>query len=372
MWLRLRCMLIKEFHQMLRDPRMRMVIFAMPVVQLTVLAFALTTDVKNIRTAILDEDQTPLSRQVAAEFEGGGYFKVIAFLPSVRAMALWLDASHGQAILHFPSGFQADIQSGAGAQLQIVADGTYNNDTAIIFNYARQVLTGANARLAKQYAPRPLPAPAVVLVPRAWYNPNLESKFYYVPGLIAVMLLVISMLLTSIAIVREKEIGTIEQVMVTPIRRTEFILGKTIPFLLIGLITLTTMFAVAMLVFGLRVQGSILLLYFATALYIVGNLGIALLVSASAHTQQQAMLTTFLILMPAVLLSGFIFPIRNMPQAIQYLTFINPVRWFLQILHGIAVRGVGFSALWPAFCAQAALALCFVALAVIRFKKTSI
>ncbi|MFZ1984045.1 MAG: ABC transporter permease, partial [Desulfatitalea sp.] len=256
------------------------------------------------------------------------------------------------------------------AHLQIVADGTYNNDTAIIFNYAQQVMAAANERLMDRQAPRPLSSPAVVLSARAWYNPNLESKFYYVPGLIAVMLLVISMLLTSIAIVREKEIGTIEQVMVTPIRRIEFILGKTVPFLITGLITLTTMFTVAMLVFKLRVQGSIALLYFATALYIVGNLGIALLVSVSAHTQQQAMLTTFLILMPAVLLSGFIFPIRNMPVAIQVLTFINPVRWFLQIVHGIAVRGVGLSALWPAFCAQGALAITFVTLAIAKFKKT--
>ena len=370
MWLRLRCMLVKEFHQMLRDVRMRLVIFVFPVIQLTVLAFALTTDVSDIRTAVWDEDQTPVSRQVTAAFKGGGYFEVTAQATSPGQMSRWLDAGRVQAVLHFPAGFAADVRAGRTAALQIIADGTYNNDTAIIFNYAQKVLAAVNQQFAAQRPGAGLSAEPVVVRARAWYNPNLESKYYYVPGLIAVMLLIISMLLTGIAIVREKEIGTIEQVMVTPIRRIEFILGKTLPFLITGLITMTTMFVVALPVFGLRVQGSLVLLYLLAALYIVGNLGIALLVSVSAHTQQQALLTTFLILMPAVLLSGFIFPIRNMPQAVQVLTYLNPVRWFLQILHGIVVRGVGVADLWPAICAQAALAIGFVTVAVLRFKKT--
>jgi ABC-2 type transport system permease protein len=176
--------------------------------------------------------------------------------------------------------------------------------------------------------------------------------------------------LTSIAIVREKEIGTIEQVMVTPIRRTEFIAGKTLPFLITGLITMTNMLIVAWPVFDLRVHGSLVLLYVVAILFLVGNLGIALLISVTAHTQQQALLTAFLVLMPAVLLSGFIFPIHNMPPVIQLLTYMNPMRWFLQIMHGIAIRGVGVAALWPAICAQAILAAFAVTLAVLRFKKT--
>jgi ABC-2 type transport system permease protein len=369
MWLRLRCMLSKEFNQMLRDVRMRMVIFVMPVVQLTVLAFALTTDVSDIRTAVLDEDRTPASRRIIAAFEGGGYFQIVRSVSAPRDLARGLDAGDIQAAIHIPAGFEADLRAGRGAKLQLLTDGTYNNDTSIILNYAQQVLTDVNRKIIGQIKPE-LDAVPVQLAVRAWYNPNLESKYYYVPGLIAVMLLIISMLLTSIAIVREKEIGTIEQVMVTPIRRIEFMLGKTLPFLIVGLITMTTMFIVAMLVFGLRVRGSWLLLYLLAALYLIGNLGIALLVSVSARTQQQALLTTFLILMPAVLLSGFIFPIRNMPEPVQILTFINPVRWFLQILQGIAIRGVGPSDLWPAITAQALLAAGFVSLAVVRFKKT--
>ncbi|MEJ2157891.1 MAG: ABC transporter permease [Desulfobacteraceae bacterium] len=365
MWLRLRCMLIKEFHQMLRDVRMRLVVFAFPVIQMTVLAFALTTDVKDIRTAVLDMDNTPASRAVTAAFESGGWFEVRKILKSPGDIHRVLDSSEVQAVIHIPRGFEGDLNAGRSPKLQVVADGTYNNDTAIIFNYAQQVLNTFNPRWVAD-----APALPVNLAVRAWYNPNLLSKFYFVPGLICVMLAVISLLLTSIAIVREKEIGTIEQVMVTPIRRTEFIAGKTLPFLITGLITMTNMLIVARPVFGLRVHGSLILLYAVAVLFLVGNLGIALLISVTAHTQQQALLTAFLVLMPSVLLSGFIFPIHNMPSVIQLLTYLNPMRWFLQIMHGIAIRGVGLGALWPAIGAQAILAGGAVTLAVLRFRKT--
>ena len=350
---------------MLRDVRMRMVVFAFPVVQMTVLAFALTTDVKDIRTAVFDEDNTPASRAVMAAFESGGWFEIRMVLPSAGDIHRVLDSARVQAVIHIPRGFEGDLKAGRSPSIQVLADGTYNNDTAIIFNYAQQVLNDFNQRWTPNAPPQ-----SVALDVRAWYNPNLLSKFYYVPGLIAVMLMVISLLLTSIAIVREKEIGTIEQVMVTPIRRTEFIAGKTLPFLITGLITMTNMLIVALPVFGLRVHGSLALLYAVAVLFLIGNLGIALLISVTAHTQQQALLTAFLVLMPAVLLSGFIFPIHNMPPVIQMLTLMNPMRWFLQILHGIAIRGVGVQALWPAICAQAALAAGAVTLAILRFKKT--
>ena len=190
------------------------------------------------------------------------------------------------------------------------------------------------------------------------------------PALIAVMLLVVSMLLTSIAIVREKEIGTIEQMMVTPIRKLEFILGRTIPYLITGFIVMTAMFILAMMVFGITVKGSWPLLYLMTGVYLVGNVGLALLISVSAGTQQQALLTAFFIVMPAVLLSGFIFPIHNMPLPIQYATFLNPMRWYLEILRGVVLKGVGPGVLWPSMAGQVALAVLFIILASSRFKKT--
>jgi ABC-2 type transport system permease protein len=255
--------------------------------------------------------------------------------------------------------------------VQLLVDGTLSNDAAITLNYANQAIAGFNRRMANERGSQAaLAAIPLDLRIRAWYNPKLEGKFYYVPGLIAVMLILIGLVLTSMAIVREKEIGTIEQVMVTPIRRLEFIVGKTLPFLVTGMVTMTLMFIIARLIFGIRIEGSLPLLYLAAMIYVTGNLGLALLVSVTAKTQQQALLTAFFILVPAILLSGFIFPIHNMPPVIQWLTVLNPMRWFLQILHGIVVKGVGLHTLWQPLGAMTLLALSFLTLAVTRFKKT--
>ena len=217
---------------------------------------------------------------------------------------------------------------------------------------------------------KPLPAPGGHngIVP--WFNANQESRYYFVPSLIAVMLFIFSLLLTSIGIVKEKEIGTIEQVMVTPIRKIEFILGKTIPYMITSYISMTIMLCVAFIVFNIHVKGNILLLYGLSGLYLLGNMGIALMISASASTQQQAMLTSFLILMPCVMLSGFMFPIANMPDLVQYATWLNPMRWYLDILRGIVMKGTGIIGLWPAIAAQSALAASFIVLAWARFSKT--
>ena len=371
MILRIRQMLVKEFLQMFRDPRMRLVILVMPLVQLTVLAFALTTDVKNISTAVVDPDLTVDSRSLVSEFSGGGYFRITHWFTTDKIIRRLMDAGTVRAVIRIPQGFSADLQAGKTVVLQLIVDGTLSNDSAITLNYASQAIDTFNRRMAADRVGVSMGASGAVEVrTRALYNPNLESKYYYVPGLIAVMLILIGLVLASMAIVREKEIGTIEQVMVTPIRRVEFILGKTLPFLLTGMVTMTMMFIIARILFDIRIQGSITLLYATAGIYILGNLGLALLVSVTARTQQQALLTAFLILMPTILLSGFIFPIRNMPDIVQWTTIFNPMRWFLQILHGIVVKGVGLRTLWLPITAQIALAVCFLTLAVGRFRKT--
>lgn len=371
MILRVRQILVKEFLQMFRDVRMRLVVLVMPLVQMTVLAFALTTDVHQIATAVVDPDNTPLSRRLIADFTGGGYFTITDRLSSDGGVRKLLDAGRVRAVIRIPQRFGADLRTGDAVAVQLLVDGTLGNDAAITLNYANQAVTRFNQRLAADaYGQAAASIEPLNLRIRAWYNPNLESKYYYVPGLIAVMLILIGLVLTSMAIVREKEIGTIEQVMVTPIRRLEFILGKTLPFLLTGLLTLTLMVGIARLLFGIRIQGSLPLLYLSAGIYILGNLGMALLVSVTARTQQQALLTAFFILVPAILLSGFIFPIRNMPIAIQWVTLLNPMRWFLQVLHGIVVRGVGINTLWPPIGVQVLLAVGFLTLAVARFRKT--
>ncbi|GAB6907541.1 ABC-2 type transporter [Desulfosarcina cetonica] len=371
MILRIRQILIKEILQMFRDVRMRVMVLVMPLVQMTVLAFALTTDVRNIATAVVDPDNTPVSRELVAAFTGGGYFAVTHRLDSDRGVRGLLDASQVRAVIRIPQDFSADLRAGKAVAVQLLVDGTLSNDAAIALNYANQAVAYFNQRRSGPGARSvDLTGEPLRLNMRAWYNPNLESKFYYVPGLIAVMLILIGLMLTSMAIVREKEIGTIEQVMVTPIRRAEFIIGKTLPFLMTGILTMTLMLVIARLIFGIHIQGSIVLLYLAAMIYILGNLGLALLVSVTARTQQQALLTAFFILVPAILLSGFIFPIRNMPELIQWLTVLNPMRWFLQIMHGIVVKGVGVRILWMPLCAMAGLAIGFLTLAISRFKKT--
>jgi ABC-2 type transport system permease protein len=368
---RIRQMLQKEFLQMFRDVRMRLVVVVMPLVQMTVLAFALTTDVKEIRTAVVDPENSPQSRQLIAEFTGGTYFKVTDRLAADNRVKALLDAGRVRAVIRIPQHFAGDLRAGSTVTVQLLVDGTLSNDAAVTLDYANQAVAHFNRRmLSERVGAAAAPAGPVDIRVRAWYNSNLESKYYFIPGLIAVMLILIGLVLASMAIVREKEIGTIEQVMVTPIRRVEFIIGKTLPFLVTGMVTMTLMFLIARTVFGIHIQGSLTLLYTTATIYILGNLGLALLVSVTARTQQQALLTAFFILVPAILLSGFIFPIRNMPEIIQWLTVINPMRWFLQVLHGIVIKGVGVRILWMAIAAQTALAASFLALAVARFRKT--
>jgi len=370
---RIRRMLVKEFLQMLRDPRMRVVVFGVPVIQMTVMAFALTTDVTNIRTAVFDMDKSSVSRELLNDFTAGGYFRIFNYLDSEKEIGDLLDRSDVRAVLRIPAGFANDIAAGRTAKVQFITDGTDSNSTAIALGYATSIVTTFADRKMEQRSRatalfnKPV---QVETITRAWFNPNQESKYYYVPSLIATMLFIFSLLLTSIGIVREKEIGTIEQVMVTPIRRLEFIFGKTLPYMITGYISMTIMLIVAFVIFQVHVHGSLVLLYLLTGIYLCGNMGIALLISASAVTQQQALLTSFLILMPSVMLSGFMFPVKNMPEMIQWLTYLNPMRWYLEILRGIVIKSVGMQVLWPAVTAQAALAVISIIAAASRFKKT--
>jgi len=373
MFERIRRMLIKEFLQMFRDPRMRIVLFGVPLIQLVIMAFAMTMDVTDIRTAVFDQDNTPASRELVQRFTAGGLFKVVEHARSDSDISALLDTSRVQALIRIPQGFEQDLLGGSTARVQLLSDGTDSNTTSIVMGYASQIMNRYVQELVTLRVQALLAGaetPGVEIEARAWFNPNLESRYYYVPGLIAIMLILLSMMVASIAIVREKEGGTIEQVMVTPIGKIEFILGKTIPYLIIGYIVMTMMFIIAMIIFGIRIEGSIVLLYLLTGIYLCGNLGLALLISVGAHTQQQALLTAFFILMPAILLSGFIFPIHNMPVAVQYATYINPMRWYMEIIRGVVMKGVGIEALSRAILFQSILAAGFLAVAAARFKKT--
>jgi ABC-2 type transport system permease protein len=367
-------MLIKEYIQLLRDPRMRGIVFMAPVLQMLVFAWALTTDVNQIKMVVFDQDRTPSSREFLERFTSSGYFKMTDWVNNEDEITALLDRGEVKAALHVPSGFEREISGGGTAEVQLLVDGSDSNTAAIILGYASQISSSySQAKLAERVVRILGPgrdAGFLQVQTRAWFNPNMESRFFYVPSLICLMLVLVSMTLPSIAIVREKEIGTIEQVMVTPVTRLEFILGKTIPYGIIGYVVMTIMFLAAMLVFGVHLQGNLVLLYLLTGLYLVSNMGLALFVSASASTQQQALLTAFLLMMPIMLLSGFIFPIRNMPQLVQYASMLNPMRWYLEVLRGIVIKGVGIAELHTPILALLILSTCYITLAISRFRKT--
>jgi ABC-2 type transport system permease protein len=368
-------MLIKEFIQLFRDPRMRMIVFGVPIIQMLVMAWALTNDVTNIRTIVLDNDKSVASREMLSKFTSSEYFEVVGYVNSEDEVVWTLDRSLARVALIFPAGFEDEMNAGRTADFQLLADATDSNSTAIVFSYANQIVGNYIFEKQAEIASKAFgagAAPSMVnLETRAWFNPNLESRFFYVPSLIGVMLIVVTMLLISIAVVREKEIGTIEQVMVTPITKIEFIVGKTVPYAIIGFILMTFMLLLAIPIFGIHVRGSWLLLYALTGVYLVANLSVALLISTTATTQQQALLTTFFVMLPSVLLSGFIFPIHNMPEPIQIASMLIPLRWYLEILRGIIMKGAGLNAIWPSALGMTILAFSYMALAVSRFKKTT-
>jgi len=368
MFLKLKAMLIKELKQMLRDPKMRMVVLGIPMIQMLVMSFALTLDVKNIDIAILDFDKTETTAKLSEMLNASGYFKIEKQAESLDEVRDMLDRGDIRGAVIFAAGTQTRITQGQNSDVQVIADGTMSNDAGIIFSYVSGILSLYNSenrfRLTGQSG---LP---VDFVNRNLFNENLDSRFYYVPGLVTMMIMVTSILLTSIAIVREKEIGTIEQVMVTPIGRLEFIIGKTLPFFITGYITTTLMFVVAFLAFGIVIKGSILLLALFVGMNILSYLGLALLISASSYTQQQALLTAFFILMPCSLLSGFMFPIGNMPDIIQYLTYLDPMRWGFEAITGIVTKGAGLSDLYQQLFWQTAHTLFFIIFASLKFRKT--
>lgn len=374
MWERLRNMMIKEFLQVLRNPKMRGIIFVMPLVQVMVFGYAVTTDVRDVPVAIVDFDQSVASRELLSRFSASGYFRFVAHTRDVSMAHHLLDRGSVGAILRIDQGFEADLRAGRTAKLQVIADGTDSNTAGIVLDYTGRIAGKFSgkvllARLSRLRGEEPLPG-RVELASRAWFNENLESRNFYVPGVIAIIVMLITLMLTSMAVVREKEIGTIEQLLVSPITPTEFILGKTLPFALIGYADVLLVAVVGVFWFEVPIRGSLLLLLAATTFYLMTTLGIGLFISTVSRTQQQAMMGVFFFYFPSVLLSGFMFPIANMPPLVQYLTYANPLRYFLVILRGIFLKGAGPATLWSQMAALLAMGLLTLYFTTRRFRKT--
>ncbi|MCX6548268.1 MAG: ABC transporter permease, partial [Acidobacteria bacterium] len=307
---RLLRMLIKEFTQVLRNPRMRAVVFVMPVLQVLIIGYAVNTDVRHVPLAVYDLDRTPASRDLLARFEGSGCFDVVRRIQVEAEIQAVLDAGDAKAVLRINRGFAEDLDGGRTALAQLLLDGSDSNTASIILGYAARISADFNRTIIEQRFSKAaglrLEADPVALTWRAWFNPNLDSRNFFVPGVLAMLVAVVSIILSSMAIVREREIGTMEQIMVTPIGRLEFILGKTIPFALIGFVDVALITAIAVFWFQVPLLGNPLFLFLGTGLYLLSTLGVGLFISTVSATQQQAMMTAFFFMLQAFMLSGFV------------------------------------------------------------------
>ncbi|MFA6109370.1 MAG: ABC transporter permease [Candidatus Latescibacterota bacterium] len=365
---RLRELVRKELLQLRRDRRLLPILFVAPVVQLALLGYAATTDLKDVPVAICDLDRSSASRALVQSFSAGGDFDLCCRAEAPADLNRFLDRGEAEIALVIPGGLARDLQTGRTVSLQLLVDGSKVN-AAMALNRLSAALLGHAADLVSPGAVA-LSLPRVRVEPRAWYNPELSSRNFMVPGVLALLLVVLTTVVTSMAVVKEKETGTIEQLVVTPIRPWELIAGKLIPFALIGLVEVLLVLTVALFWFKVPLRGSLPLLLALSVLFVLNAQGIGLFVSTVSRTQQQAMMTSvFFVILPMMLLSGFAFPIENMPRPIQYLTYLLPLRYFLVILRGIFLKGVGLELLWPQVAALAGFGTAFLVLAAARFRK---
>jgi ABC-2 type transport system permease protein len=381
MWERIRVILRKEFIQALREPRMRVLLFVPPVLQLIVFGFAVNLDVDHARIAWMDMDRTPESRDLRARFEGSRRFDVVALPHNEEEVRTLLDRSGVEAVIRVLPNFARHLARGQSAQVQILTDGTNSNTASLVSSYAGQIIAQYSREALKtrqngllltrsQLTPANLSLPQATARSRVWFNPDLHSRNYFVPGVIVNIITMVTLMLTALAIVREKEIGTIEQLMVTPMRPIELMLGKTLPFAIVGLVDVFLVTSAALLIFHIPLRGSVLLLLVCAVLYLMTSLGAGLFLSTVSQTQQQAMMAAFFFFMPAFMLSGFAFPIHNMPVAVQYLTYLNPLRYFMEIVRGIFLKGVGIAVLWPQMACLMVYGISVLSLSAMRFRKT--
>jgi ABC-2 type transport system permease protein len=371
---RLKQMLIKEFIQVFRDKRTRFVLFGPPIIQMLIFGYAATFEIRNVPVAVLDLDHSQESRDLLSRFSSSPYFDVRQQLTRRDQIVNTIDRGETMVALQILPGFAQQLRKGQTARLQVIADATNSNTALIALGYINQIALGFAQDYQRERIQTLAPqlasvTPRVELEQRPWYNDSLKSRWFFVPGVIGSLTLVLVTTLTAFAVVREREIGTLEQIMVTPIRPAEFILGKTLPFFLIGLLDVGLIGAVGTFWFRIPFRGEIWVLLGGTVLFLLCMLGVGLFISTVSATQQQAMVSAFFFIMPAITFSGFGFPISTMPQWLQYLTYLNPLRYFLVVLRGTYLKGIGLGILWPQMAAMAALGLGMLTISVLRFHK---
>ena len=372
---RLLSLVRKEFIQIARDPRTLALTFAMPVIQLFLLGFAATSDVREVPLAVWDQDRSSDSRALVDAYRSADYFKIAFEADSEAELRTLVDRGSARAGLIIPPGFAHRVLAGDTARVAFVIDGSDPTVAGTALAVATLVGQARGARLslerlsARGGAAAALARPPLEVRSRVWYNPDLVSAYYMVPALIGLILQFLTVILTSTAIVRERERGTIEQLIVTPIRAWELVLGKLLPYMVIGFIGTLEILAAGVLIFGVPIAGSIPLLLLLSGLFLVTTLGLGLFISTIASTQQEAMITSLFFNLPSIFLSGFFFPLEAMPRFLQLVSYLIPLRYFLVIVRGIVLKGVGLPAIWPEVLALAVFAVLIMGGAALRFHK---
>ncbi len=365
---RLRELVRKEIRQLLRDPKSLRFMFLPPIIQLILFGYAVNTDVRDVSTFVVDHDQTAESRLLQEALTSSGYFRIEGVSERTGDIDYALDRGAAVVGLEIPAGFSSDLRAGRGADVQILIDGTNSNTATVAQGYVGRIVRDFSARWAAGQGMNI--ERGVELRARAWYNPDLASSVYNVPAIIGLLLMLMALLLTALTVVRERELGTLEQLMVSPVSPKELILGKTIPVMGICLIDLGLITTMAILWFDIPLRGPVLALILAALVYVLAGLGFGLLISTISKTQQEAFLTMFLFFMPAIILSGFMYPIDTMPLLFQRLTLLNPIRYFMEIVRGIFLKGQGVTDLWSHYIVLMVMALLAVWAASLRFKKS--
>ncbi len=370
---RLRHIVRKELTQMFRDRASVRIMVLTPVLQLLIYGYVVTTDIRLIPTVLYDQDRTQDSRQLVERFTTSGYFEVVGRVDAETQIDSWLDRGKARMALVIPHRYAERLKTGRTTRVQLIFDGSNSNTTTIAQSYANSIIAEAGFKVVFERFRKLGTQVDRVLIenePRIWYNPDLKSLNYMVPGVICVLLLQLLVPLTSLGIVREKERGTIEQLRVTPIRPIEMILGKTLPGVIVGYFNITVILIFGRFWFGVPVKGSILTLFFTAGLFIISALALGIFISTITGNQQQAMMMGQFFLVPNLLLSGFMFPISSMPPLMQYFTYLIPLRYFLIIVRGVFLKGVGLDVLWPHALALAGFGTLMLALSIIRFGRT--
>jgi drug efflux transport system permease protein len=375
MFARIIPIVVKEFLELKRDKGARFLLVVPPIIQMLLFGYAATFEVYHVSTSVLDLDHSQESRELIARFTSSNRFDVVKVAQSQREINDTIDSSDAAVALVVHAGFAELLRKGQGAPLQVIVDGTNSNTALIALGYINTIATAFAQDYATDLAQRVqgvqgMRQVQVTVEQRPWFNPDLNGRWFFVPGVIGTLTLVTIVNLTAFAVVREREVGTLEQIMVSPIRPAEFIFGKTIPFFIVGLGEVALVVTVGVLWFQIPFVGSAFVLLLGTALYLLSTLALGLLISTVCTTQQQAFSTNFFVLNPFFILSGFSFPISSMPQVLQWFTYINPLRYYLVVIRGTLLKGVGVSVLWPDFAAMAILAFVLLTLSILRFRKT--